>query len=162
VTESQQSTTESTPPSDAPQKPLSVPFRPVVFLLVLFFGVFAVVSASKLFTPKERVPWRSDLPAAQAEAKSTGKPVLLYVTADWCGPCQWMKRHVFTAAAVADAVTPRYTPVRVDHDARMDIVVKYQLQGVPWFAVLDAEGNPTRVRDYAFETPEEMIAWLNG
>lgn len=138
-----------------------MPLRPVIFLLVLFFGVFAVVTVSKFFTGEERVPWRADdLPAAQAEAKSTGKPVLLYVTADWCGPCQWMKRHVFTDSKLADAITARYTPVRADFDTRNDLRAKYQLDSVPWFLVLDADGNPLRVRDYAFETPEEMIAWV--
>jgi thiol:disulfide interchange protein len=139
-----------------------VPLRPALFVLVLFAAVLAVVAASKLATGKERVPWRSELPAALAESRASGKPVLLYITADWCGPCQWMKSHVFTDGALADAVTQRFIPVRVDHDQRPDLVTQYGLDGVPWFGVLDADGRAIRVRDYAFETPEEMTAWIKG
>ena len=143
-------------------KPPSVPLRPVIFVLVVFAAVLAMVAASQWVTAKERVPWRSDLPAALAESRASGKPVLLYITADWCGPCQWMKRHVFTDPALADAITQRFTPVRVDHDQRPDLVMNYGLTGVPWLGVLDTEGRAIRVRDYAFETPGEMTAWVKG
>ena len=130
--------------------------------MIVFFGVFAVVAASKLFTPKELVPWRSDLTAAIAEAKAANKPVLLYFTAEWCGPCQYMRRNVFTDAAGAEAMEA-YVPVRLDYDAHEnDLVLKYQLDGVPWFGVLDAEGRAVRVLDRGVETPQEMIAWLKG
>lgn len=170
MTESQQSPTPAQPrsatppapaPGPAPIKPPSVPLRPVVFIMVVFFSVFAVVAASKFFAPPEQVKWRDDLPAALAEARGGAKPVLLYFTADWCGPCQWMKRHVFSDAAVAAAMHERFIPVRLDHDARPDLIVHYQIDGIPWFAVLDAQGNPIRKLERGVETPGEMIAWLN-
>jgi protein disulfide-isomerase len=130
--------------------------------MAIFFGVFGVVAASKFFTPAERVPWRSDLPAALAEGRAANKPVLLYFTAEWCGPCQWMRRNVFTDAGVGRAVDERYIPVRIDHDARPDLIVQYQVEGIPWFAVLDASGRPVRILDRGVETPDEFIAWLKG
>lgn len=130
--------------------------------MVVFFAVFAVMAASKWFVGPERVSWRSDLPAALAEARAANKPVLLYFTATWCGPCQYMRRNVFTDAAVARAIDEAYVPVRIDHDTRADLIFQYQVDGIPWFGVLDEQGRPTRILDRGVETPQEMIAWLKG
>ena len=130
--------------------------------MAVFFGVMGVVAASKFYTPAERVPWRSDLPKALAEARAANKSVLLYFTADWCGPCQYMRRNVFTDGGLAASMEERYVPVRIDHDARQDLIFQYQVEGMPWFAVLDPDGKPLRILNRGVETPQEMIAWLKG
>ena len=130
--------------------------------MVVFFGVVAVVITSKYFAPAEKVKWRDDLPAAMAEARVADKPVLLYFTAEWCGPCQYMKRNVFSDGGVAAAMEERYVPVRLDHDQRQDLIFHYRVEGIPWFAVLDAQGNPVRKLERGVETPGELIAWLKA
>jgi thiol:disulfide interchange protein len=132
----------------------------MLFILVVFAGVLAVVAASKYFVGPERVTWRNDLPAAMADARQANKPVLLYFTAEWCGPCQYMRRNVFTDAGVGRAIEQRYIPVRIDHDQRQDLIVQYQVDAIPWFAVLDADGRPVRKLERGMETPAELIAWL--
>ena len=158
MTESQP--TSSSAPQPIRSKPPSVPLRPVIFILAVFVGVFGVVAASKLWTPRERVQWRDDLPAALAESRATNRPVLLYFTADWCGPCQWMKRNVFTDDAVAAAMHERYIPVRLDHDQRGDLIVRYQVEGIPWFAVLDHNGRPVRILPRGVETIVAEKIWI--
>ncbi|MEA2734721.1 MAG: hypothetical protein QOE14_1172 [Humisphaera sp.] len=127
--------------------------------MVVFFGVMAVVTASKFYTPAEVIPWRTDLAAALAEARTANKPVLLYFTAEWCGPCQYMRRNIWTEPPVARAMES-YVPVRIDHDQRPDLIRAYQVEGMPWFGVLDRDGRPTRILNRGLETPEQMIAWL--
>jgi protein disulfide-isomerase len=129
--------------------------------MLVFFGVMGVVMVSKFYTPAEQVPWRSDLPAALAEARTANKPVLLYFTAEWCVPCQYMRRNVFSDANVGEAMKA-YIPVRIDHDQRQDLIAAYQVEGMPWFGVLDASGKPTRILNRGVETPQEFIAWLKG
>ena len=152
--------TQPQPPAPSTLGLKRAPLRPVLVVGLIFLGVMAVVAASKWYTPPERVKWRADLPAELAEARATNKPVLLYFTAEWCGPCQYMKRYVFSDAAVSAAVHDRFIPVRLDHDRRPDLIVHYQIDGIPWFAVLDADGNPTRKLERGVETPQELIAWL--
>ena len=163
MTESQQPAPAASPTSasPAPIKRPSAPLRPVIVIIAIFFGVFGVVAASKFFTPAERVRWRSDLPAALAEARAANKPVLLYFTAEWCGPCQYMRRNVFTDDAVGRA-SEAYIPVRIDHDQRPDLIIQYQVEGMPWFGILDTDGRPVRILNRGVETPDEMVAWLKG
>lgn len=56
---------------------------------VLFLFSFCIV-----FTMSAQdARWYTDFDKAQAVAKSSGKPILMYFTgSDWCGPCKMLKK----------------------------------------------------------------------
>lgn len=58
---------------------------------------------------------------------------LLAFSAHWCAPCQQMK-------PILDSIE-NDNLVRVDYDNERDLVVKYQVPGVPCFILVDEEGN---------------------
>ena len=137
------------------------PFRPVIFIFILFVATAAVVGISKWYTPPELVPWKSDFPAAQAESRATSKPILLYFTAEWCGPCQSMRRYVWTDSQVAAAASA-YIPVRIDVDRQPELAHQYRAEeGIPLFVVMDPAGKMVRRFVGAMEA-EQMIAWLRS
>jgi len=51
---------------------------------------------------------------AGVHARESGKPTYLLVTADWCGPCQLLKRGALSDARVASIISEQTIPVYVE------------------------------------------------
>src|SRR5438105_9303023 len=110
--------------------------RPVLAIGVIVPAVATVVAVSdwRAAHAKEVIPWRADLAAAQAEAKQRQKPVFLYFTASWCGPCKEMKATTWSDNTVKEAMD-RYVPVKVDVDANRALADQYGIKSVPMFFI---------------------------
>ena len=130
------------------------------FILLCVAAVAVMVGIYRFVTPGDRIPWRDDLPAARAEAAAANKPVLLYFTADWCGPCQYMKRSVFPDLSVAAAMEG-YIPVKIDTDRHPALTRQFQVASIPMFVLLDERGEVARSRSGAMEAAQ-MTDWLSG
>ena len=115
---------------------------PSLSLPVLF--AFALVStAVPASAAPDLVKWRS-IAAGEKEASSSGKPILYFLTAEWCGPCHMMKRAVFQDQQAADFINKEYIPVEVmDQMAEAGrnppdvqrVQVRFQLRGYPTLVV---------------------------
>ena len=134
--------------------------RPFVAVFVIFAAVMAVVGVSRWMTPPEIVPWRHHFSKAQAESKSTGKPILVYFTADWCAPCHTLKRTTWADKKV-EAALRAYVPVRVDVNLDTPVALRYGAEFLPRYAVLDEEGKVVRAVD-GYLNAEQFLAWLKG
>lgn len=55
---------------------------------------------------------------AKKKAAEEGKPLFLFVEADWCIPCRQMKSEVFTSRDVGHILNERYYAVSIDVDSR--------------------------------------------
>jgi protein disulfide-isomerase len=132
--------------------------RPMVFIFIAFVSVMAVAGVSKWWMPKELVSWQTDLAAARTQAQASNRPMLVYFTAEWCGPCQGMRRHVWTDPRVADAMAA-YVPVRIDVDVHPDIARRFNIEAMPTFVVLDAQQQVVRQSTGAMEAAD-METWL--
>jgi uncharacterized protein YyaL (SSP411 family) len=83
-------------------------------------------------------PWSS---TAFEEAKRSGRPILLSISAVWCHWCHVMDETTYSHAGVIDLINREYVPIRVDNDVRPDINQRYNMGGWPSTAFLTSSGD---------------------
>lgn len=138
----------------------------------VMFGILAAVLA---LVAIQRVLWMrsasavSPLPTSfvnaptlsQAEEKSRtdNRPVLVFATADWCGPCQVLKRTTLAETEVTDAIE------RLTHPTLLDITIhdpnaeKLSIDSVPALILMKNGQELARLEGIA--STEEVLAFLD-
>jgi uncharacterized protein len=83
-------------------------------------------------------PWSA---AAFEEAKESGRPILLSISAVWCHWCHVMDETTYSHPGIIDIINRDYVPIRVDNDVRPDINQRYNMGGWPSTAFLTSSGD---------------------
>jgi thiol:disulfide interchange protein len=106
--------------------------------------------------------WTEDWGQAQKEAEEKGKPRLVLFTADWCQPCQILKRDVLTQPEVAKYLAERFIRVKVDltePDARQrELGEKYEAEFIPTMVIIDGNGE-VRGKASGVMEKSEFMEW---
>src|SRR5215470_16888834 len=120
----------------------------------------------------EELQWLTDLPKAQAQAKTEQKLVMLDFTgSDWCGWCIKLNREVFSKPEFAEYAKKNLVLVEVDFPrskkqtdelkkANQALQDKYSIEGYPTIIVLNAEGKKVGQLGYQPGGPKAFIAEL--
>ena len=114
------------------------------------------------------VKWEENLDAALARAKAEHKPVMLDLWAEWCGPCQKLKKDTFPstqgAAALHKVVAASVmveTKDRVQNPHGIALAERYQLEAFPTLIMLDENGAELR-RHVGYLPPAEFARFVEG
>jgi thiol:disulfide interchange protein DsbD len=91
----------------------------------------------------------NDYDAALAEAKQSGRPVLIDFTGYTCTNCRWMEANMFPRPDVSRELA-RYVRVRLYTDGQGELYQRYQqleqtmfgTVALPYYAVLRSDGTP--------------------
>ena len=139
-----------------------------ILIAMLAATVFWQVNAAE-------ATWLTDLPKAQAQAKSENKIVLLDFTgSDWCGWCIKFKKETLDTTEFQAYAAKNIVLVELDYPnkkAQTDALKKanaalkeqYKIDGFPTLVVLDKNGKEIgRQVGYAKGGPEAFIAKLDG
>ncbi len=91
--------------------------------------------------PGKGVAWRElDEAKIFAEARATGRFVLLDGAAEWCHWCHVMEATTYHDAAVIRRLDAAFIAVKVDVDARPDVEARYHAYGWPATVLFSPEG----------------------
>jgi thioredoxin-related protein len=117
--------------------------------------------------------WQTDLPKAQAQAKTEKKLVLLDFTgSDWCGWCIKLNKEVFSQPEFIEYAKKNLILVEVDFprkktlsaaqkQANDALAKRFQIRGYPTIIVLNAEGKKVAELGYQPGGPKAFTAELD-
>jgi len=92
--------------------------------------------------PAESIAWLKDLGAAQAEARKTGKVMMVDVYTDWCSWCKKLDDETYTDAKVI-AKAKEFVSLKLNpeaSDTERKFAEKYGVTGYPCILFLEPDG----------------------
>jgi protein disulfide-isomerase len=118
--------------------------------------------------------WLTDVPRAEAQAKTENKLVLLDFTgSDWCGWCMKLDSETFSKPEFADYASKNLVLVQLDYPnkkpqsddlkkANAALQVKYGIEGFPTLIALKPDGTVVwKQVGYLEGGPQALIAKLD-
>jgi thiol:disulfide interchange protein len=124
-------------------------------------AIAAVLVSAATCAASEPIQWRTDRAAAIAEARATGKPLLIDFTASWCSACKMMQRHSWSDARVEREVAEHFIPLAIDlsddADGSGPLSKQYGVSSLPLVVQVGERENS---RKEGYLRPAELLIWL--
>ena len=115
---------------------------------IILFAYFAFIPFTGALSHVENdnpVNWLS-LGEAQEASADDGKPLFVFVEAEWCGICKRMLKNVFPNDAVSVPLMEKYHPVSIDLDSKKEILFNGETMTEREFArKMEVQGTPTTI-----------------
>jgi thioredoxin-like negative regulator of GroEL len=111
--------------------------------------------------PKGSPDFQTDFEKVTAKARESGKPVLLVISADWCLPCQELKKGVYPDAAI-QPYHDKFEWAYLDFDApaTKPVIKDFKVRYIPHIQFISADGKPLE-KHVGEATPAEFAKLLD-
>jgi thioredoxin-like negative regulator of GroEL len=130
---------------------ISRAFRAIAGCALLLVGVEGVLAELP-------AGWGTNYNVSLAEARSRQRPLLVYFTASWCGPCKLMARTTFTNQTVLESLAA-VCRVAVDIDQHPELAQQRDIRAVPTFKLLTSAGDEVATST-GYQEPTSFLEWL--
>ena len=100
----------------------------------------------------------SNFEKGAAEARASGKKLIVDFWASWCGPCHSLDEWIWTDAEVASALNAGYVGVKLDGDLEKHLVSRFHVSGYPTVIVLDSSGK--ELHRFNYLSSKQMVEAL--
>jgi len=87
------------------------------FFLFFLFSNYPLQLADDVQENDPQVYWIS-LSEAQKQSSEDGKPIFVFVEAEWCGICKRMLREVFPTEKISTMLSDKFHVVSIDLDSK--------------------------------------------
>lgn len=92
----------------------------VIVALIILLNSFSKISESS----DQSINWITDFAQLEALMKENPKPIMYDIHTKWCGPCNQMKKNVFSKAKIVDYLNENYYAVYLDAERKDDIIFR--------------------------------------
>lgn len=106
------------------------------------------------------IDWGTSRAKAMAAARQDGKPLLIYFSATWCGPCREMEASLWSRPDVI-AMSGKFVCLHVDIDRDASTAARYDAVTVPAVSIADPWGTELARRE-GYGSPDEYVALLRA
>lgn len=86
------------------------------------------------------IKWFNSVEPAFAEAKETGKPIMIDFYATWCVPCKMLDASTYRNTDVVNE-SADWVMVRIDVEKNQELAAQYRVESVPTIVLLSSDGN---------------------
>jgi protein disulfide-isomerase len=120
--------------------------------------------------PAQASEWLTDFPAAQTQARLTGKFVLLHFSgSDWCGWCMKLRKEVFgkpefgsyaqTNLVLVRIDFPKHTPLPAGlQKANQQLAERFHVRGYPTLILLNSQGRRLGTISYGHGGTKQFLS----
>lgn len=105
------------------------------------------------------ISWKNSPEQVFQSARVSGKPILVFVTAEWCHYCQKMKRETWSDEKLSMAISGNFETLVLDGDKDKEIVSQMDLRGYPATLIYNPDGDFVAQKG-GFMPPEVAAKWL--
>lgn len=108
------------------------------------FALAGMTTQAQAQVRKDVIEWQKDPQVASQMAIQQERPLLVFVSAEWCGYCQKMKREVWTDTEVIKQVRQQFVPLYLDADKYPGLVTELGVEAFPTTLIVNSNGKITQ------------------